>query len=420
MAKSPGTNSPESSTKKQRSASPSKATPKSACSSSVLAHDELAVLGQQRVRLVVREGAVGLEVAADDLELRQMLQHWREHRAGHPVRRVDHDLQRLDRARCRRRRAPGRRTRARCRGARPCPRRPEPPPGACARSRISSSPDSPPTGQRALADDLQAGVLLRVVRGGDRDAPVQPELADREIDHLRPDKTELEHVGARLRRARDHGPGHRGRGDAHVVPDRDPLRLEDVDEGSPDRARALLVELGAVDPADVVCLEDLRVEHRGDATRARARRARKPAGLRFVHTLEAWNASSPRSCSSISSTRLRSSPAPTPRSCAAVSRRYFERVSRCVTTHGGIVEKFAGDAVMAAFGIPQAHEDDAERAVRAGARDPRLGARARARGAHRDRSRARSSRTTATRPSPPARRSTSPRASSRPRSRARC
>ncbi|MDX6507312.1 MAG: hypothetical protein QOG06_1956 [Gaiellaceae bacterium] len=46
-------------------------------------------------------------------------------------------------------------------------------------------------------------------------------------------------------------------------------------------------------------------------------------------------------------------------------QRYFERVSHCITTHGGIVEKFAGDAVMAAFGIPQAHEDDAERAVRA-------------------------------------------------------
>ena len=45
---------------------------------------------------------------------------------------------------------------------------------------------------------------------------------------------------------------------------------------------------------------------------------------------------------------------------------FFERVSHCVTTHGGIVEKFAGDAVLAAFGIPQAHEDDAERAVRAG------------------------------------------------------
>src|SRR6059058_2229717 len=46
--------------------------------------------------------------------------------------------------------------------------------------------------------------------------------------------------------------------------------------------------------------------------------------------------------------------------------QFFESVSHCVTTHGGIVEKFAGDAVLAAFGIPQAHEDDAERAVRAG------------------------------------------------------
>jgi class 3 adenylate cyclase/tetratricopeptide (TPR) repeat protein len=44
--------------------------------------------------------------------------------------------------------------------------------------------------------------------------------------------------------------------------------------------------------------------------------------------------------------------------------RFFEQVAACVQKHGGIVEKFAGDAVMAAFGIPQAHEDDAERAVR--------------------------------------------------------
>ncbi|MGZ4393824.1 MAG: ATP-binding protein [Gaiellaceae bacterium] len=45
--------------------------------------------------------------------------------------------------------------------------------------------------------------------------------------------------------------------------------------------------------------------------------------------------------------------------------RFFDQVEHCVNSHGGIVEKFAGDAVMAAFGIPQAHEDDAERAVRA-------------------------------------------------------
>jgi class 3 adenylate cyclase/ATP/maltotriose-dependent transcriptional regulator MalT len=45
--------------------------------------------------------------------------------------------------------------------------------------------------------------------------------------------------------------------------------------------------------------------------------------------------------------------------------RFFDQVSHCVITHGGTVEKFAGDAVMAAFGIPLQHEDDAERAVRA-------------------------------------------------------
>ena len=44
--------------------------------------------------------------------------------------------------------------------------------------------------------------------------------------------------------------------------------------------------------------------------------------------------------------------------------RFFDQVSHCIVTHGGTVEKFAGDAVMAAFGVPLAHEDDAERAVR--------------------------------------------------------
>ncbi len=45
--------------------------------------------------------------------------------------------------------------------------------------------------------------------------------------------------------------------------------------------------------------------------------------------------------------------------------QFFDKVSHCVTLHGGIVEKFAGDAVLAAFGVAQAHEDDAERAARA-------------------------------------------------------
>jgi class 3 adenylate cyclase/tetratricopeptide (TPR) repeat protein len=45
--------------------------------------------------------------------------------------------------------------------------------------------------------------------------------------------------------------------------------------------------------------------------------------------------------------------------------RYFERMSALVEAHGGTVEKFIGDAVMAVFGVPVAHEDDALRACRA-------------------------------------------------------
>ena len=45
--------------------------------------------------------------------------------------------------------------------------------------------------------------------------------------------------------------------------------------------------------------------------------------------------------------------------------RYFELASDVVGRYGGTVEKFIGDAVMAVWGVPVAHEDDAERAVRA-------------------------------------------------------
>src|SRR6476660_1721985 len=45
--------------------------------------------------------------------------------------------------------------------------------------------------------------------------------------------------------------------------------------------------------------------------------------------------------------------------------RYFQTVSEVLERHGGTVEKFIGDAVMAVFGVPVAHEDDALRACRA-------------------------------------------------------
>jgi len=45
---------------------------------------------------------------------------------------------------------------------------------------------------------------------------------------------------------------------------------------------------------------------------------------------------------------------------------YFEECRQIIARYGGTVEKFIGDAVMAVWGVPTAHEDDAERAVRAG------------------------------------------------------
>ena len=54
-----------------------------------------------------------------------------------------------------------------------------------------------------------------------------------------------------------------------------------------------------------------------------------------------------------------------PESLRRLVSRYFDEMKVVVERHGGVVEKFIGDAVMAVFGVPQLHEDDALRAVRA-------------------------------------------------------
>lgn len=54
-----------------------------------------------------------------------------------------------------------------------------------------------------------------------------------------------------------------------------------------------------------------------------------------------------------------------PETLRSVTLRYFDLMRRQIEFHGGTVEKFIGDAVMAVFGVPTVHEDDARRALAA-------------------------------------------------------
>src|SRR6058998_2554171 len=54
-----------------------------------------------------------------------------------------------------------------------------------------------------------------------------------------------------------------------------------------------------------------------------------------------------------------------PEALREVLSRYFEVMKTILERHGGTVEKYIGDAIMAVFGLPKLHEDDALRAARA-------------------------------------------------------
>ncbi len=54
-----------------------------------------------------------------------------------------------------------------------------------------------------------------------------------------------------------------------------------------------------------------------------------------------------------------------PESLREVMTRYFDSMTAVLRRHGGTIEKFIGDAIMAVFGLPKLHEDDALRATRA-------------------------------------------------------
>ena len=98
-----------------------------------------------------------------------------------------------------------------------------------------------------------------------------------------------------------------------------------------------------------------------------------PEGFRFCGACGATLAPDPRAdvrktvtvafCDLVGSTAL--GERTDPEVLRGVMARYHAELRACLERHGGTVEKFIGDAAMAVFGLPQVHEDDALRAVRA-------------------------------------------------------
>src|SRR5262245_60819928 len=95
--------------------------------------------------------------------------------------------------------------------------------------------------------------------------------------------------------------------------------------------------------------EELDLPERGAMPEPRAEERRKTVTILFADIVD--------------STSLNA--ALDPEVLRSIMRRYFDIVRTVVERHGGTIEKFIGDAAMAVFGVPQMHEDDALRAVRA-------------------------------------------------------
>src|SRR5581483_10239690 len=213
----------------------------------------------------------------------------------------------------------------------------------------------PAGGSRRPAGDARARAPARAARVADRPRPRRPDVPRR---------------GRRLGRGRGQADrdDRRGRA-AHALPRADPARPGAGRlPGHPRRPGAEAAG-GHAGRGAGAALRRGRPRHparraraRADAVRIALRAATTPSPAPSIPSLE-------RKLATVLFVDLVDSTALVVGADPEVVRRrvgeYFERAAQCIEQHGGTVEKFAGDAVMAAFGVPRTHEDDAARAVRA-------------------------------------------------------
>jgi DNA-binding SARP family transcriptional activator len=133
-------------------------------------------------------------------------------------------------------------------------------------------------------------------------------------------------------------------------------RQADALEAYQDARRVLMDELGLEPSEELRALQQAILQQDASLGAVGAAVAERGPDRRTVTVLF---------CDLVDSTRLAADL--DPEVYRSLISRYFELVREPIARHGGTTEKFIGDAVMAVFGVPQLHEDDALRAVRAAA-----------------------------------------------------
>ena len=225
-----------------------------------LADHKLPILFQQRIGLVIGKGTIGRQevlVCSD----RQLLEDRAEHLPGHPAATVQHDAEWSQRRNVNQSQhlvGVGRQHIERCgdtwRGN-----------GgqfgwSCGQFLDFVETRGAPHRLGLGAHDLHAVVLGWVVRGSHDDAAIKATVGDGEVEHLGADLAQHGDICASVGSATNGCLGERWRGKSHVVPNRDVLRLKDLDVGAGYTIRAVGVELVRNDATDVIGLEDCGIE----------------------------------------------------------------------------------------------------------------------------------------------------------------